>query len=295
LRFRLSFAGPLTYKNATRLRETASKLPLASLLIETDAPYLTPHPHRGQRNEPALVRLVAAALAASQGISMEKLAAAVWENAEETFNFAGQGKQARDGQMRIAYELGGSLYLNLTNACPNRCIFCVRRFAPGVGGYNLWLAHEPSAAEVLAAIGNPTRYKEIVFCGYGEPTCRLDVLLEVARALKGKGVPLRLNTNGLGNSINGRDILPELAACLDVVSVSLNAADTDAYLRLCRPSFGTDAFPAVVSFLRRSKEFIPRVVASVVPREGVDIEACRRLAEDLGVEFRVREIVPGTE
>lgn len=109
--------------------------------------------------------------------------------------------------MQVAYELDGALYLNLTNACPNRCSFCVRNFAPGVGGYDLWLDHQPTAEEILEAVGEPTRFREIVFCGYGEPTCRLDVLLQVARALHGKGVPLRLNTNGLGDLINDRDIL----------------------------------------------------------------------------------------
>lgn len=196
--------------------------------------------------------------------------------------------------MQIAYELNGALYLNLTNACPNRCVFCVRESAPGVGGYDLWLDRDPEAAEVLAAAGDPARYKEIVYCGYGEPTCRLAVLLETARALHGRGAPLRLNTNGLGNLINGRDILPELGGSLDVVSVSLNAANAQAYLELCRPKFGLEAFEAVVEFLRRAKEFIPRVIASVVPVAGVDVAACRRLADGLGVEFRVREIIPGS-
>jgi len=197
--------------------------------------------------------------------------------------------------MQVAYELNGSLYLNLTNACPNRCAFCVRGRAPGVGGYDLWLEREPTAAEVLAAIGDPARYREIVFCGYGEPTCRLDVLIEVARALRGKGVPLRLNTNGLGSLINGRDILPELDGLLDVVSVSLNAAEAGTYDRLCRSSFGPAAFPAVITFLRQSRQYIPRVTASVVPTDGVDIEACRQVAAELGVEFRVRQIIPEPE
>lgn len=196
---------------------------------------------------------------------------------------------------QIAYEIDGSLYINLTNACPNRCSFCVRDFARGVGGYDLWLDREPTAAEVLEAVGDPGRYREIVFCGYGEPTCRLEALIEVARALKPYGVPIRLNTNGLGDLINRRDILPELAGLLDVVSVSLNAATGEDYVRLCRPSFGEAAFPALLSFIRRSKWYIPRVVASVVPREGLDLDACRRLAAELGAEFRVRQFIPGEE
>ena len=279
----ISFAGPLTFKNAANLRAVAGALPPEALLTETDAPYLTPHPHRGERNEPALVPLVAAALAETRGTSLETLAGTVWANAERIYSFR---------HMQIAYELDGALYLNLTNACPNRCAFCVRDFATGVGGYDLWLNREPSAEQVVAAIGDPSRYREIVFCGYGEPTCRLEVLLAVARALKGRGVPLRLNTNGLGSLINGRDILPDLAGLLDVVSVSLNAANARDYDRLCHSRYGEAAFPGVVSFLRRAKEYIPRVVASVVPVEGADLEACRQLATELGVEFRVRQIIP---
>lgn len=195
----------------------------------------------------------------------------------------------------IAYELEGSLYLNLTNACPNKCLFCVREYAPGVGGYQLWLDRDPSAEEVIAAAGDISPYREVVFCGYGEPTCRLDTLLHVARNLHGRGVPLRLNTNGLGNLIAGRDILPELAGCIDVVSVSLNAADSEEYQRLCRPAFGERAFPAVLDFIRRAKEYIPRVVASVVPFEGLDLEACRRLAGELGADFRIRQMIPGED
>lgn len=192
----------------------------------------------------------------------------------------------------IAYELEGALYLNLTNACPNRCRFCVREYAPGVGGYDLWLDREPTVEEIIAAAGDVSPYREVVFCGYGEPTCRLETLLDVARALHGRGVPLRLNTNGLGNLIAGRDILPELAGCIDAVSVSLNAPNNEEYQRLCRPVFGERAFPAVLDFLRRAKEYIPRVVASVVPYDGLDLEACRRLAEELGAEFRIRQMIP---
>ncbi|MGE5530218.1 MAG: TatD family nuclease-associated radical SAM protein [Patescibacteria group bacterium] len=197
--------------------------------------------------------------------------------------------------MQAAYELDGALYLNLTNACPNRCLFCVRQYAPGVGGYDLRLEKEPTAAEILSAVGDPSSFREIVYCGYGEPTCRLDVLLETAGKLHGRGAPLRLNTNGLGCLINGRDILPDLRGKIDAVSVSLNAPDAAEYMRVCRPAQGGAAFPAVLDFLRRSKDYIPRVTASVVPWPGLDIEACRRLAEELGAEFRVRQIIPGND
>ena len=288
--FGISFAGPITFKNALRPQEVARGLPLAALLCETDAPYLAPHPHRGERNEPALLGLNLAVLAELHGLPPEDMAWIVWENAERIFGFARRFRA--EGRMQIAYELDGALYLNLTNACPNRCTFCVRNYAPGVGGYDLWLSREPDAAELIAAVGDPTRYREIVFCGYGEPTCRLGVLLEVARVLHGRGAPLRLNTNGLGDLINGRPILPLLAGKIDVVSVSLNAPDAATYHRLCRSRYGEAAFPAVVSFIREAKKYIPQVVATVVETEGLDVEACRRLAAELGAAFRLRTRIP---
>ncbi|MGQ9779594.1 MAG: TatD family hydrolase [Bacillota bacterium] len=291
--FTISFAGPITFKNAVRPREVARGLPLAALLCETDAPYLTPHPHRGERNEPARVRLNLETLAVLRGLPPADMAWIVWENAERIFGFARRLPEA--GRMQVAYELDGALYLNLTNACPNRCSFCIRNYARGVGGYDLWLTREPRTDEVLAAVGDPSRYREIVFCGYGEPTCRLKVLLEVAGALHGRGAPIRLNTNGLGDLINGRPILPLLAGKIDAVSVSLNAPDSTTYNRLCRSRYGEAAFPTMLSFLREAKKYIPRVIATVVETEGVDVEACRRLATDLGVEFRLRTRLPGEE
>ncbi|NLG84997.1 MAG: YchF/TatD family DNA exonuclease [Firmicutes bacterium] len=291
--FGLSFAGPITFKNAVRPKEVARSLPMAALLTETDAPYLAPHPHRGERNEPALVRYNLEALAELHSLPPADMAWIVWENAERIFAFS---RRLPAGDRRqIAYELEGVLYLNLTNACPNRCSFCIRNYAHGVGGYDLWLAREPSAAEVLAAVGDPARYREIVFCGFGEPTCRLGVLLEVARALHGRGAPLRLNTNGLGDLLNGRPILPLFTGIIDTVSVSLNAPDAETYNRLCRSRYGKKAFPAVLSFLREAKKYIPRVVATVVETEGLDVEACRRLAEELGAEVRLRTRLPAEE
>ena len=193
--------------------------------------------------------------------------------------------------MQISYELEGALYLNLTNACPNRCVFCVRNSAPGVGGYNLWLDREPTLAEIMDSMDDPRRYREIVFCGYGEPTCRLDILTAVAREMRKYDPPKRLNTNGLGNLINGRNILPDLAGLLDTVSISLNAPNAAEYSRLCRPRFGEAAYPAVLDFIREAKKYLPCVVVSIVPVPGVDVEACRKLAAEMDVAFRVRHII----
>ena len=130
---------------------------------------------------------------------------------------------------------------------------------------------------------------EAVFCGYGEPTIRLDAVISVARWLKKKGMKTRLNTNGHGNLINGRNILPEISGLIDVVSVSLNAENADIYNRICLPRDSEKAYPAVKEFILDSKKYIPEVVATVVDIPDIDIEYCRKVAEqELGVRFRVR-------
>ncbi|HEY8392971.1 MAG TPA: TatD family nuclease-associated radical SAM protein [Capillibacterium sp.] len=187
-----------------------------------------------------------------------------------------------------AYPIGDRLYLNITNRCPNRCVFCIRNNEKGVG-YNLWLDREPSAEEVLTAAGNAGDYREVVFCGYGEPLLRWEVVAEVARALKTRyNVPIRVNTNGLAEALLKQSILPKLQGLVDTISISLNAADAATYDRLCRSSLGPEAYPALLRFIRESKKFIPRVVVSVVQIPGFDPEPARKIAEELGVEFRVR-------
>ncbi len=192
--------------------------------------------------------------------------------------------------MIFAYPLRDSLYLNITNRCQNACTFCIRQTSGGVG-YDLWLEREPSADEVVAAIGDPGRYREIVFCGYGEPLSRPEVVTEVARHIKERSsVPVRINTNGLADLFLEDDVLPKLKGLIETVSISLNGHDAATYYALTRSRFGLAAFDAILEFARRSKEYIPKVVFSVVRVPGVDIAAASRIAADLGVEFRVREM-----
>ncbi|HOJ77973.1 MAG TPA: TatD family nuclease-associated radical SAM protein [Bacillota bacterium] len=188
----------------------------------------------------------------------------------------------------IAYTLNNSLYLNITNQCPNACIFCIRNTENGVG-YDLWLNEEPSATAIIKAIQEHDDYQEIVFCGYGEPLSRPEIVVTVAKWIKQElNKPVRINTNGLADLMLGYDVLPLLEGLVDTISISLNADNADDYFKLTKSKFGAKAFAAVLDFARRSKKYIPRVVLSVVNVAGVDIAACSRIAAEIGADFRVR-------
>ncbi len=196
--------------------------------------------------------------------------------------------------MTICYVLGDELYINLTNRCTNRCAFCVRDTEGGISkDLDLWLEKEPEAEEVMEDIKryDPSQYREVVFCGYGEPTIRLDVLIEVAKFIKKTyQSAIRINTNGHANRIHERDVTPELAGLVDTVSISLNAKSREQYEKLCQCDYGAEGFDAMIDFAKKCKEVIPHVVLSVVdviPEE--DIAQCRKIAEELGVAFRVRK------
>ncbi len=199
--------------------------------------------------------------------------------------------------MTIAYEYRpGSLYLNLTNRCSNDCVFCVRQ-RPGfsLGGYSMRLASEPEADKVLAAVeaARPRRgerFREVVFCGFGEPGYRLDTLTQVGRALRARGLRVRLNTNGQAALITGRDPLPQLETALDSVNISLNAPDATSYEELCQPSFGAAAWPAVLDFARRCADSRLAVTLSAVGfvLDDEQVQRCRALARELGGGFRER-------
>jgi len=195
-------------------------------LLETDAPFLTPQPRRGKRNEPAFVTYAADKLAEIKGLSSRDIARITSLNASLLFGIGGKDKTAK-----IVYQIRKSLYLNLTNRCTNNCCFCVRNDTTYVKGHNLKLSQEPSIEELWQATTaeDPGRYQEVVFCGLGEPTLRLEVIKEIARRLKTRGIRVRLNTNGQGNLIHARNILPELEGLIDAISVSLNAEDKEKY------------------------------------------------------------------
>jgi len=282
--FSISIAGPVTFKKAKRLREIAAAIPDDRLLIETDAPYLAPEPFRGRRNEPSFLVHTAKLVAELRGVSPEDIARITSLNANRLFKM---DQAIQKGE--IAYQIRDSLYLNITNRCTNRCSFCIRFQSDYVKGHNLRLSAEPDEEELKDAIGDPSQYKEVVFCGYGEPLLRLDLVRNVAAWIKERGGRVRINTNGHGNLIHGRNILAELKGIVDSVSISLDAHDEETYNRVCRPAF-KDAFRGIIDFISEAKKYIPSVQITVVTLEGVDIDQCRKIAEDLGVGFRIRKL-----
>jgi TatD DNase family protein len=279
----ISIAGPVTFKNATELRDISKTLPDERLLIETDAPYLSPAPMRGKRNEPSFIKYTVKELADIRGVNMEDISRITTLNAMRLFNI---GSIPEKGEM--AYRIRDSLYLNVTDRCTNRCGFCVRSHTSYIKGHNLKLEKEPSAEELIKAVGEPGMYKEVVFCGLGEPFLRLDLIKRVARWVKEQGGIVRVNTNGHGNAINNRNILPELDGLVDSISISLDAEDEETYQKICKPLI-KNSFTNVISFIKESKKHIPDVNVTVVRVPEIDIEKCKEIARDLGVGIRVRE------
>jgi TatD DNase family protein len=282
--FSLSIPGTVTFKKSATQQEVVRRVPLEKILLETDCPYLAPEPYRGKRNEPAFMRATAEKVAELRGLTLEDVSRITSLNAKLLF---GVGEEVSRG--RIVYPIRNSLYLNITNQCSNRCTFCWKNASFVVKGHDLQLFRDPEADELLQAIGDPEKYGEIVFCGFGEPLLRLDLVKTVAAELKKKGARIRIDTDGQANLFYGRNILPELKGLVDSISVSLNAENAEKYHRLCRSPFGLKGFQGVIDFIREAKKVIPEVTATVVEMPGVDLEACRRLAEEeLVVKFKRR-------
>ncbi len=197
----------------------------------------------------------------------------------------------------IVYTYGNKIYLNITNACPCNCDFCVRNNTDGLGDMgSLWLSHEPSLDEIIAAVDNFdfTGYTDVVFCGFGEPTCALEKLLKTAEHIKKtKNIKIRLNTNGLSDLINKTDCSAErMAGLIDAVSISLNASDAEKYENIVHPSFGRISFDAMIKFTKDAQKYIPCVKMTVVDTIGEEeIEKCKKLCEDNKIELRVRTYI----
>lgn len=284
--FYVSFSGVVTFKNAADLRDVAKTIPTDRLFVETDCPYMAPVPMRGKRNEPAFVNHTAEFLAELRGVSVQDLHRTVELNFYDLF---GIGSKAKSGT--VSYQIRNSLYLNLTQRCTANCVFCTRISKPIVQGYNLALDREPTAEEVWASIDDPTKYDEVVFCGYGEPTLRLDVIKDVAKKIKAAGGRVRLNTNGHGNVINKRNILPELEGLIDEVSISLNADNSEAYDEVSQPlpNYRGKIYDEILKFIEEAKKHIPEVQATIVThQQDVDEAQCEDIAKKFGVKYRPR-------
>lgn len=194
----------------------------------------------------------------------------------------------------ILYVYKDKVYLNITNKCPCACTFCIRSKKDAIGdASNLWLNHNPSFEEVKAAIDafDFDGYNEIIFCGYGEPTNSFDVLVKTAQYIRSKLViKIRVNTNGLGSLVNGRDISAELCSNVDAVSISLNCSNKEGYLKTVRPKFGIDSFDEMLDFAKKCRALTENVVLSVVDVIGEEeVEKCKKIAEGLNIPLRVRK------
>lgn len=199
--------------------------------------------------------------------------------------------------MTLAYSVGDKLYINLTNKCPCACTFCIRNNGDGAYGSDpLWLEHEPSLDEMTSAIvkAQPMKYTEVVFCGYGEPTNSLELLLSTADFVKKNypGIPTRLNTNGLSDLINEKPTAHLLKDRIDTVSVSLNAPEKEDYLKVTRPKFGDKSFDEMLRFACECKQYVKKVmftIVNILPEK--QIEDSKKLADSLGIKLRIREYI----
>ena len=196
--------------------------------------------------------------------------------------------------MTITYPVKKGIYVNMTNRCPCACTFCLRQNGDSIYGSDpLWLDREPTVQEVCKSLDawDLSQYDEVVFCGYGEPTERLDDLLQVAAYLKAKGdIPIRINTNGLADLIHGESTAHRLERLIDTVSVSLNATNEEEYFRIVRPKFGIGSYKAMLAFTQACTQYVPHVVMTVVdvvtsPEEQ---ERCRAICASIGATLRVR-------
>ena len=229
------------------------------------------------------------------------------KNKNRTDNKQGQGnkseqsknvesKQEENRKDTYLYTLDGNLYVNLTNKCSNGCDFCVRNERTSYYGNYLWLRHgDPTAEKVISAangMGDLSRFKEVVFCGFGEPTYKVAEMLALCDYFHEKGLKTRLNTNGQGNLINKRDIVPELKGKIDFVNISLNASCAEKYQPICRSQFGEAGFAGLVEFAKLCRRNGVPCRFSIVDCIGEEeVEACKRLAQSVNIPLYIRDYI----
>jgi TatD family-associated radical SAM protein len=201
--------------------------------------------------------------------------------------------------MCITYIVEDKLYVNITNKCSNRCEFCIRNNGDGAyGSDSLWLEREPTREEILESIFSRdlSVFPEIVFCGYGEPSYRLDDAVFVAKAVKEKypEMKIRINTNGHSDLIWGRDTAPDYEGAFDIVSISLNTPTAEKYQAICHSIYGEKSFDALLNFAGNVKNYVPTAILSAVKETltSEEIELCKKISADLGVTLRLRDYIP---
>jgi len=282
--FYFGVTGAVTYRKSG-MAVNLGLIPREMVLAETDAPFLPPVPHRGGRNEPALTTLTAARIAREWNLSLSEALEILWDNSLRAFRLAAGSRRTH-----LVYPMGGKLYVNITGMCNASCGFCIRNRQDGLGGYSLRHRSEPSREAVLCALSvtDPSGYDEVVFCGYGEPTMRPDLLCEAAECVRSAGGKTRLNTNGL---CPGHMTLSETEAMLgrfDRVSISLNASGAAEYSRIC-PGASPCGWENVMGFIRLVKRLAIPAVLTAVEGSGADIPKVRALAERLELPIIIRE------
>lgn len=193
------------------------------------------------------------------------------------------------------YEYHNNIYINLTNKCTSNCEFCVRNKKDGVAEDSLWLKKEPTVADIMEQMRqhDVSAYSNVVYCGYGEPTIKLDVLIESAKQIKEKyNVTIRINTNGHANLYHEADITPMFAGLIDEISISLNQSNAKAYDEICHSRYGLEAFEGLLDFAKKCKEHIAKVTLSIVDILPQDVQAqCKEIAKDIGVTLRIRKYI----
>lgn len=199
--------------------------------------------------------------------------------------------------MTVTYAAGSAIYVNMTNRCPCDCTFCLRQNKDYVfDSDSLWLDREPTVLEVCDSLDawDLTKFSEIVFCGYGEPTERLFDLLEVAKYIRAKSdIKIRINTNGLADLIWNESTAPKLEGLIDTVSISLNATNREEYFKVVRPKFGIDSYDAMLKFTKDCTKYVPSVIMTVVDvvTSKEEQELCKKICDSVGATLRIRPFV----
>jgi TatD DNase family protein len=283
----ISVAGQVTFPKADKLREALKQIPVENIILETDAPFLAPQPVRGKRNEPSYIKHTALKLSEIYGLSFEDIARITSLHSQKFLNIKTSKEKAV-----IAYPIRNSLYLNITNKCTNKCSFCIRNDTDFVKGHNLRLKKDPSLEEVFSALPKDTsKYKEIVFCGYGEPFLRLEAILEISKKIKRlyNNMTVRVNTNGQAILIHKKNIAPRLKGLIDEISVSLNVENEAKYQKFCRPEFGPGTYLEIKNFVLECKKQGIETGLTFLEMPGVDMSKCKQVAQKLGVKYRMRK------